>query len=170
VSPALLTTYMTAINDYDSKKPKPRQSIAHKRAVGEQARQLERDADKMLLERMDRLVVNFILNANALFEREYRAARVIINPGSFSTVLKILVLNAANQLPLKNVKSYRDTSAVFKKSSDKGFITYKNIDEGGHSFVLKHKDFQDLNLTGVMIAHGHKMTVTAVMVPVGGNP
>jgi hypothetical protein len=47
-------------------------------------------------------------------------------------------------------------------------FTYKAVQEGGHSFVLKHKLFGDLNLTGVMIAHGHSMMVTAMVVPLEG--
>jgi hypothetical protein len=169
VSAALLTTFQNAIADYAGKAPKPRQTRAQKRAVLLQVKQMHASADTILHEQLDKLVVNFMLNGHADFELQYRAATTLISPGSFSTVLKILVLNSANQEPLRNAKSYRDASPAIKRSTIKGFVTYKDIEEGPHSFVIKHKLFGDLNLSNVMIAHGHKMTVTAMMIPKGGT-
>jgi hypothetical protein len=172
VTPLLLTAYMAAITDYDDKKPKPLQSRAEKKGIRAQGDLLMKDADKVLKKQMDKLVVNFKTNGNALFESQYQAVRVIIDAGSFSTVLKILVVNAVNGLPLRNAKVYRDSAPLFKKTTIKGFVTFKDIEEGGHSFTIKHKLFQDYSLTGVMIAHGQKSIVTVMMVPVGvtGTP
>jgi hypothetical protein len=104
--------------------------------------------------------------------KSFFSHRKLCSPGSFTTVLKILVLNAANQQPLRSAKSYRDASPLFKRSTIKGFVTYKDIEEGPPSFVIKHKGFNDLTVSNVMIAHGHKMTVTAMMIPAtnGGTP
>jgi hypothetical protein len=111
-------------------------------------------------------MANTLRFTNAEWWDGYRAAREIIKPGTFTTVLKIHVFNQANNQPMKNVKCFRDTSDTFKKCSKLGFITYRDIEEGNHSFVLKHKRFEDLILTDVMIAHGKRSTIKAEMKPV----
>ena len=69
---------------------------------------------RYLKKQMDKLAMNFLSNGNALFYYKYLAARNIVDPGSFKTVLKLLVFNAANNEPLRNVKCYRDSSAVIR--------------------------------------------------------
>ena len=169
VTAPLLATFQTAISDYASKAPKPKQSKNNKKMMREQLNELFKDADGLLETQMDKLAVIFLSNGNAEFEGQYRAARVIVDPGTYSTVLKILVMNSMNNEPLKNVKSYRDNTATFKKSSDHGYITYKDIEEGAHSFVLKHKLFYDLEVNNIMISHGKKIEVNALMVPIAGG-
>jgi hypothetical protein len=169
VTTVLLGAFQDAMDDYAAKKPKPKQSIQYKKAVRTQDDLLRKSADKTLKKQMDKLVVNFKTNGNALFESQYRAARVIINAGSFSTVLKILVVNAVNGLPLRNAKVYRDVSPAFKRTTIKGLSTYKDIEEGGHSFTIKHKLFNNKTVSNVMIAHGQKTTITVMMTPIGSE-
>ena len=101
-----------------------------------------------------------------MFWSGYFQARYIIDPGTYSTVLKILVLNKANNEPILSAKCYRDDSPDFKKSSTLGFVTFKDIEQGPHSFVLKHKLFENLTIPLVMISHGKKHEVTAKMKPI----
>lgn len=165
VTSTLLSTFQAAINDFNLKAPKPIQSRSEKKAVREQMDGLFVTADMILKEQMDKLSINFLSNGNVLFYGYYHAAREINGPGSFGTVLKIFVLNGATNEPLRGVKSYRDTSVIAKKSSNKGFVTYKNIEEGNHVFKLKHKLFADGTGT-VSMSHGDKKVITVVMQPV----
>lgn len=164
VTVSLLATFQTAITDYLNKSPKPRLSMSEKKAKRAQMNTMFDDADKLLKEQMDKTALNFEHNGNKEFYGTYVAARIIIDPGTYNTVLKILVLNGATNEPLRNVKCYRDTSSTSKLSSEKGFVTYKNIEEGNHAFKLKHKLFQNADTT-VSISHNDKKTITVVMVP-----
>ncbi len=169
VTAPLLATFQTAIDDYGDKKPKPQASQANKKMVRAQVAALFKDADKTLKKQMDKLAVNFLSNGNEEFEGQYRASRVLINAGSFATVLKILVLNSANNEPLRSAKVYRDASGTFKRTTKKGFVTYKDIEQGAHSFIVKHKLFDDAALSNVMIASGKKHEATVLMNPKGAG-
>src|SRR5204863_312166 len=124
VNAGLLLTLQAAINNYVDLAPRPVTSQKQKQAERIHMKGLFADADRILKERMDNLLFNFLVNGNTLFYGEYFASREMIKPGSFTTVLKILVLNGANNEPLRNVKCYRDDSGVVKKSSKKGLVTY----------------------------------------------
>ena len=162
VTALLLTAFQAAIDDYNDKSPRPMLNRSQKKALRAQMYLMFDDADAILKEQMDRLSVNFLSNGNALFYGQYHASRTIIDPGSYSTVLKLFVMNSATMEPLRNVKCYRDSSPVFKKSSRKGFVTFKNIAEGNHSFRLKHKLFADTPASA-SISHGNKTTINVVM-------
>ncbi len=164
VTAALLGTFQTAITDYSNKAPKPRLSRSERKAIRAQMNTMFKDADKLLKEQMDKTALVFMHNGNAEFYGAYAATRVIVDPGSFGTVLKLLVLNGVTNQPIRGAKSYRDESAVAKVSTDKGFVTYKNIEEGNHSFVVKHKLFLDKEAT-VMMSHNEKKTVVVLMEP-----
>lgn len=161
VTAPLLLLLQNTINDYADKAPKPVLNRSQRKALRAQMYALFDDGDVILKEQMDKLAVNYLSNGNALFYGEYHAAREIMDPGSFKTVLKILVLNGTE--PLTNVKCYRDSSEVVKRSSRKGFITYKNIEQGNHTFKLKHKGFADATTTAMM-SYGEKKLVSVVMV------
>ena len=162
VTGVLLGAFEAGINNYTALSPKPRGSMREKQTAREQVVLFFEKADVLLKERMDKLALNFNINGNRSFYLEYRAARIIIEPGSFKTVLKLLVLNSVTNEPLRNVKCYRDASVAFKKSSDKGMVTFKDVEQGQHSFRLRHKLFKDA-VCSVMMSYGEKKVVTVVM-------
>lgn len=162
VTGGLLLAFQTAIANYVALVPKPVMSQNLKKAERVQMNRLFAEADKILKERMDKLAANFLGNNHALFYAEYFAAREITKPGSYSTVLKIFVVNGANNMPLRNVKCYRDESEVVKRSSKKGFVTYKNAEQGHHIFKLKRKAFADASVQA-MVGYGEKKVVSVVM-------
>ena len=164
ITPALLSVFETAINDYVNLSPKPRGSRSEKKSVRQQMYAQFANADILLKMQMDKLAVNFLNNGNKPFYLEYKAARVIIDPGSFKTVLKLQVLNTATNEPLRNVKCYRDVSAVFKLSSDKGVVTFKDAEQGNHIFKFKRKLFKDTEVE-VMVTYGEKKRVIVLMEP-----
>jgi hypothetical protein len=162
VTGLLLMAFQAAIDDYVDKAPKPILNRSQKKALRAQMYLMFGDADVILKEQLDKIAINFLRNGNALFYGKYHASREIMDPGSYSTVLKLFVLNSATNEPLHNVKCFRDDSPLFKKSSKKGFVTYKNIAEGNHRFKLKHKLFADA-AASASISHGYKTTANVVM-------
>lgn len=162
VTAAVLGTFQTTIEDYANKAPKPRGAVNIKKGVRNQMNTLFRDATKIADERMDKIAVQFLHNGNAEFHGAYESARIIIDPGTFKTVVQLKVLNMANDEPLLNVKSYRDTSTLAKRSSTKGVITYKDAAEGKHVFVLKKKGFKDTTAE-VIAVHGKHTTLVVKM-------
>ena len=160
----MLLIYQTAITDYLSKAPKPRLSVAEKKAIRAGMKTMFSDGDKLLNEQMDKTAKGFLISNNKLFLDKYSAARIQVEPGTYSTVLKLLVVNSATNMPLRGAKVYRDSTPVAKLSSNKGVVTFKNIEEGNHNFTLKHKLFADKAVT-VMMSHNEKKTVTVMITP-----
>ncbi len=167
-----VTDLQAAIDLYRTRNGDTRQAIISRSQANNQAHIMIREVITELLEGQLDVMVNTVAETQAMFWRGYFQARLIIDPGVFSTVLKLLVLNKANNEPILGAKCYKDGSATFKKSSNLGFVTYKDIVEGPSSFVLKHKKFEDLAIPLVMISHGKKHELTVKMKPItngGGN-
>ncbi len=161
-----VTDLQAAIDLYRTRNGDSRQAVISRSQANNQAHIMIREVITELLEGQLDVMVNTVEETQAMFWSGYFQARKIIDPGAFSTVLKLLVLNKANNEPIKNVKCYKDAGAAFKKSSNLGFVTYKDIDEGPSSFVLKHKKFEDLAIPLVMISHGKKHDLTVKMKPI----
>ncbi len=162
ITAAVLTSFNGGINDYSGKAPKPREAVNLKKGVRNTLNTLFNDASKIAKEQLDKIAVEYLHNGNKEFYNSYESARIIIDPGTFKTVAQLQVLNTANNEPLINVKCYRDTSVSAKKSSTKGFITYRDLAEGSHSFMLKKEGFKDTKAQAV-VAHGKKITLVVMM-------
>lgn len=162
VTAALLLSFNDAIADYGSKAPKPSLNRSQKKAIRQGMNTLFKDADKVLKEQMDKTVVNFKLNGNAEFNGFYEAARVVIDPGTYNTVVRLEVVNKANSMPLRNVRSQHLGSVGSRRSSTKGIVIYKDVAEGNNKFRLRLKGFKDTEAE-VMVAHGEKKTVVVQM-------
>lgn len=161
-----VTDLQAAIDLFRARNGDTRQAIISRSQANEQARTMIREVIDELLEGQLDVMVNTVEETQAAFWSGYFQARQIIDSGTFSTVLKILVVNEANNEPILSAKCYRDNSPDFKKSSKLGFVTFKDIEEGAHSFVLKHKLFEDLTIPSVMISHGKRHNATAKMKPI----
>jgi hypothetical protein len=161
-----VTDLQAAIDLFRARNGDTRQAIISRSQANEQAHTMIREVIDELLEGQLDVMVNTVEETQAAFWSGYFQARQIIDPGTFSTVLKILVVNEANNDPILSAKCYRDDSPDFKKSSKLGFVTFKDIEEGAHSFVLKHKLFEDLTIPSVMISYGKRHNATAKMKPI----
>ncbi len=162
-----VTDLQAAVNLYRTKTGETRQAIVSKSQANKQAHNMIRELiDELLVGQMDKMV-NTIEETENMFWSGYFQAREIIDPAAFTTVLKILVLNKANNAPLRSAKVYRDASGTFKRTTKLGFVTYKDIEEGPHNFIIKHKLFEDGALSNVMIASGKKHEATVLLNPTG---
>ena len=155
---ALVTLYLNGIDD-------PRGAAISRANANRQALLILNETILTELDLKLDTMANTLRFTNTEWWNAYRDAREILDPGTFSTILKIEVLNKANNDPLINVKCYRDNAVTFKKSSKLGIVTFKDIEQGPHSFVLKHKLFENLTIPLVMISHGKKHSVIAKMKP-----
>lgn len=78
VTAAKLTTFNGRISAFDRLKVAPRDNVVTRRAAGEFQEQLLRDANTILRDKLDRLVVQFKA-ANPTFYEAYYAARVVVD-------------------------------------------------------------------------------------------
>lgn len=81
ITTATLTGLQNAINAYAAETPKPRAAVSHRKTLNANLKQLFKEADEILVEQMDKLVVAF-KPAHPEFVAEYEANRIIIDPPS----------------------------------------------------------------------------------------
>lgn len=158
----LVALYLTAIDD-------PRGAKMSRASANTQAVVVLNQIMDVELELKLDTMANTLRFTNNEWWLHYRAAREIVDPGTFSTVLKIQVLNEVSGFPLYGVKCYHGAASEFKKSSKKGFITFKDPAQGNHQFLLKHKLFEDKTLTDVMINYGEKKDIVVNLKPLSST-
>ena len=163
ITPAILTAFTNAIANFDSNEPKPKLTIEIKKAKHIEEKQLFTDADAILEEKIDKLIINFE-GTNDNFVATYFAARKTVKPAVATTVLKLRIVNIANDMPIKNARAYHNGNPGPKRSSTKGIITYKSPAEGNHYYIIKHALFQNITTEKIMIAHGERKTITVKMI------
>lgn len=83
VTAAKLAELQTAITGYTAKVSAPRDAIVDRKVTKANIRQLFKDGDFILVEIMDKLVEDFA-DANPDFVKQYKSARIIIDPKSKS--------------------------------------------------------------------------------------
>ncbi len=162
VTPAVLTTLQNSYLDFGGKEPQPKVTIDMKKAKRIQVKGMFTDTDGILVKKMDKLIVNFE-ESDPGFLGAYKALRKPVKPAVTNTVLKLQILNAANDKPIKDARVYHDGTTKAKKSSVKGFVTYKDPPEGNHFFKVKHSLFKDVTTDPIMVSHGDKKTVVVKM-------
>lgn len=81
VSQAKLDALQAAIDGYETQVPKPRAAIADRATRKANIKQMFKDADAILVERLDKLVENFKAD-NPDFVKTYKNSRVIVDPKS----------------------------------------------------------------------------------------
>ncbi len=158
----LVTLYLTGIDD-------PRGAAITRANANRQADMVLNQIMDIELELKLDTMANTLRFSNPEWWSQYRAAREIIDPGTFSTVLKIEVLNQVSGMPLYGVKCYHGAASTFKKSSKKGFLTYKDLPQGYHQFLLKHKLFEDKPLSDIMVNYAEKKTITVQLNPISSG-
>lgn len=99
VTAAKLTALQTLIDAFTAETPKPRTAIAERKTETANLVALFKDADQILEERMDKLVVAFKA-ADPDFVSTYDAARRVTNPPTTTTQLKGVVTDEKTGAPV----------------------------------------------------------------------
>jgi len=91
-----LEAFQSAIDDYQQQVPAPRNSAAHKVAIRENLRRLFAEADAVLKHQMDKTLAGF-KTTHPGFVSTYKTNRIIIDPGSTATTLKLTITGVASE-------------------------------------------------------------------------
>ena len=158
ITGAILSTLHNLIEDYTDKEPLPKVGIDNKKGKRIELKDMFADADKLLKRKLDKLMLSFVENHLDFYEA-YEALRKPVKPAVSSTVVKVQVLNVANDKPIRYARVYHDLIEIPKKTSKKGFVTFKNPAQGNHTFYVKHKLFNDSAVQTIMVTYGEKVTV-----------
>jgi hypothetical protein len=137
-----LTNLQTAIDSYVANAPKTRTAKSNRKTLTANLTQLFKDADTILKEQMDKLVVTF-RSTNADFVNNYEANRIIIDPSKTTTQLKGKVTNKANGTAIKDVSVTVVEPNITVKTDSKGEYSIKPITVGKYTIKFNAIGFDE---------------------------
>ncbi len=142
IKPALLTALQAAIDEYSANAPKPRAAVSHRKTITAALRALFREADTVLIERMDKLI-NLFRETHPDFADTYEAARRIIDPNTTTTQLKGIVTNKADAAPVKGASVTVVETGQTVKTDSAGEYSFKPLHSGQYTLRVTAPGFND---------------------------
>lgn len=169
ITAATQTTFLAAINSYNSALAQPRVGITVKSQATKQLVTLFKTVDTALAN-MD-TAVEIIRLSQANFYNGYKTARKIVETGVGSLAVKGLVTDAKTGEPLKGVsvsfvldggvtklKATNGNGHIDKKTAEKGGFNIKSLAAGTYQVTLKKPGYVDQVAT-VSVADGEMSEV-----------
>jgi multidrug efflux pump subunit AcrA (membrane-fusion protein) len=142
INPALLTALQNAIRDYADTAPKTRTARSHRKAIGGSLRELFKEADAILVDRMDTLI-GLLKESHPEFAATYQAARIIIDPSTTTTQLKGIVTNQADGAPIKGAAVTITETAQTTITDAAGEYSFKPVHSGTYTLRASATGFDD---------------------------
>jgi hypothetical protein len=165
LTPQMLTDLQAAIDAYAAATPKPRTAMSQRKTLNASLRQLFKEADEVLLDQMDRLVVTF-RESNPDFVTTYENARIIIDPSTTTTQLKGTVTKAADNAPVAGATVTIVETGKTAKTTTTGKYTIKPLAPNKYTVKVTATGFQDFQATDVDVKLGAVSNFNIVLVSV----
>lgn len=153
ISPATLDTFQTAINNYQSKVPDPRNAAAQKVTIRAQLKKLLKDADTILKTQMDKTVVG-LKATNAEFVSTYKTNRIIIDPSKTATSLKGIISSSADNSFIKSATVLVVETKTTATTNEMGEYEIKPIASGTYTIKVTAEKYKDTEKSGVIVKQG----------------
>jgi hypothetical protein len=147
-----LTYLLNTIDAFNTIIPKPRLTETDKKMATLRLVELFAEAD-VILEKTD-MLVDIVKISQPLFHGSYKSARMIIDRVGRGYVLKVTVLDAADNQPLKGVTckiileagtTNNKEKAIVKKTALKGGFYIKSIPEGIYNMIVYKTGYLQIN-------------------------
>lgn len=160
VTSGKLADLQTAIDAYAAQISKPRTAITERSTIKANIRQYFKDADAILVEQMDKLVIDFKTD-NRDFVKNYKSARIIVDPASTTTKLVGTVTDKADGTPIAGATitatgTTGPTAGITKTATTAatGRYTIKPLPPGDYTVTAKADGFNDFTETPVKATMG----------------
>lgn len=138
-----LNDLQTAITNYVANSPKTRTAKSNRKTLTANLSQLFKDADAILKEQMDKLVVA-LRPSNAAFVDNYEANRIIIDPSKTTTQLKGKVTNKTDGTPIKGATVNVVEANLTAITNSKGDYSIKPITIGLYTIKFNAVGFNEV--------------------------
>lgn len=148
-----LTALQNAIDNYSVKAPNPRTATSQRKTLRTNLVMLFDEADTILREQMDKLVVNFKLT-DPDFVKAYEFNRVIPSPPSTTTQLKGEVTNESDGEPIKGASITIVESSIIVKTNASGEYLIKPAPVGQFTIRIAAEGFNTFEAEEVEIKLG----------------
>ncbi len=131
----------TAITNYADASPKPRTAIGKRKTRKEIIKQLFRELDEILKDRMDALMGKF-RTSKPEFYQTYFNLREIPDPSTTTTTLKGIITDSSNATPIKGAVITVVELAKTATTDSKGEYSIKPIEHGKHTVTIAKDGYQ----------------------------
>lgn len=148
-----------AIDNFNTILAKPRTAIALRKTATTKLVELFKNGDNILKNRLDKLVENF-QQSQPKFYKEYKTARIIINTGSQTIALSVLI-NDKNGNPIPNAsakitnipnnKAKDIINEISKKTGTSGTFRILNLVEGNYKITIKKIGYVEKSLNFTVV-------------------
>lgn len=142
INAAKLTALQTDIDEYAAAAPKPRAVRTQRKTATGSLRELFKQADQMLEERMDPLI-GLLKETNPDFAATYANAREIDDPSTTTTQLKGVITDKTGGSPIKGATVTVVDTAQTMKTDSTGEYLFKPIIFGKHTLRVTKEGFND---------------------------
>jgi hypothetical protein len=142
IKPARLSALQNAIDEYSATAPKPRTARSHGKAITGSQRELFKQADAILTERMDSFI-GLIREADPDFAATYEAARIVIDPSTTTTQLKGVITGKTDGTPIKGAAVTIVETAQEMKTGSTGEYSFKPLHSGTYTLRVTAAGFND---------------------------
>ncbi|MCW3074876.1 MAG: hypothetical protein JWP69_1945 [Flaviaesturariibacter sp.] len=165
VTPAMLVTLKTAIEDYNNVQDLPRETKDERAAIGQQIQPLIKEIRELLKTNGDLFIKRFQASEPS-FYYEYEQAREIVDPKVNHTELKGVVVSAADGTPIYQAKvSLVGSNLSVDTGADGSYVM--RLEPGTHSFTIRHHAFDGKEVIGLRVKLGQAVKVDAELAPMG---
>ncbi|CAN5542538.1 hypothetical protein BH10ACI1_BH10ACI1_26700 [soil metagenome] len=158
-----LAAFQTAINEYQAVTPKPRTAVSQRKAQNANLRRLFKEADAILNDQMDRLVVNFRVS-NPDFVAQYFSNRQIIDPATTTTQLRGKVTAKSDGAPIHNAEITVVELSKTVNTNITGNYSIKPIANGKYTIRVIKPDFNDFEIFEFEVKLGDVTTLNVALV------
>lgn len=164
ITAAILTSYQTLIDAYSTKAPAPRVAISQQVALTKQIKTLIKETRALCTNTLDKLMLNFKLT-DPEFYNTYKAARVIIDPGTIPTQAAGTITDSATTNPVGGVLITVDGQSFVATSQPDGTYSLKIPAPGTYTLIFTKTGYQTLQKINIEITLGQTTTVNAQLIP-----
>ncbi len=165
ITAAILTSYQTLIDTYETKAPAPRAKQSQKVALTTQVKTLIKETRLLLKNSIDTLMLNFKLT-DVEFYNTYKAAREIINHGSIPTQAAGIITDSVTTNPIGGVLITVDGQTYIATSNPDGTYSIKIPVNGTYTIIFTKTGYQTQQITNVVITLGQTTNLNVQLIPV----
>jgi hypothetical protein len=158
----LLAGLQAAIEDYAAAAPKPRTAISKRKTRKEILKQLFKELDEILNDRMDTLMGKF-RTSHPEFYQTYFNLREIVDPSTTPTQLKGKITDAVTNAPVKNASIAIVELAKSTNSDSSGNYFFKPVEHGKFTVNVTAEGYANFQSTGVEVKLGANTTLNAAL-------
>ena len=139
--------------------PMPRTASSIKSTYTNNLRLLIKQADGILKNELDKLVISFKANAPN-FVSTYKNGRVIIDAPTSHTQIKGAVTNSGNNSPIKNATVEITGASLLKTQTNmEGNFTFRSVKPGSYKISVTAEGSTDTTTTNVEVKLGQTAKV-----------